>query len=153
MSRGAFIPPMVHAWCMHGPFSAPSRYSSAFEFPASMIHHHAMVPGTHSGPHARRPTAYPHMQAHSQCIVVVPYHHPPPSRLFLNTHVPQCTHTCTSTTCNPQPRYTTAAATRLSPVTTTAAWCCLCATTTTIYASLPRHSHTMAYAHPHWHRH
>ena len=77
MSRGAFIPPMVCAWCMHGPFSAPSRYSSAFEFPASMIHHHATVPGTHSGPRARRPTAYPHVQAHSQRVAVAPYHHAP----------------------------------------------------------------------------
>ena len=152
MSRGAFIPPMVHAWCMHGPFSV---HSSAFEFPGSMIHHHAMVPGTHTQAHVPaalqpthtcRPTASTSRSRHTIT--------PPPLHLFLDAHVPQRTHTCTSTTCNPQPRYTTAAATRLSPVTTTAAWCCLCATTTTtIYASLPRRSHTMAYAHPHWHRH
>ena len=37
MSRGGFIPPMVHAWCMHGPFSTPSQYSSAFEFPALVL--------------------------------------------------------------------------------------------------------------------
>ena len=49
---------------MHGPFSAPSRYSSAFEFPASMIHPcwtattTPWCPGTHSGLRARRPTAY-----------------------------------------------------------------------------------------------
>ena len=77
MSRGAFLPPMVHAWCMHGPFSTPSQYSSAFEFPPSMIHHHTTVPCTHSGSCARRPTAYPHMQAHSQCVAVAPYHHAP----------------------------------------------------------------------------
>ena len=46
---------------------------------------------------------------------------PPPPRLSLDTHVPWRTHTRTSTTCNPQPRYTTAAAAHLSPVTTTAA--------------------------------
>ena len=28
MSRGGFIPPMVRAWCMHGPFSVPSQYWS-----------------------------------------------------------------------------------------------------------------------------
>ena len=61
-----FIPPMVRAWCMHGPFSAPSRYSSAFEFPASVLvtttqGTPAMPPGAHPrvpGPdpdHARRP--------------------------------------------------------------------------------------------------
>ena len=31
-----FIPPMVRAWCMHGPFSTLS-YSSAFEFLALII--------------------------------------------------------------------------------------------------------------------
>ena len=37
MSRGGFIPPMVRAWCMHGPSSALSRYSSAFKFPALVL--------------------------------------------------------------------------------------------------------------------
>ena len=46
---------------------------------------------------------------------------PPLSRLSLDAHAPWRTHTCTSTTCNPQPRYTTAATAHLSPVTTTAA--------------------------------
>ena len=37
MSHRGFIPPMVHAWCMHGPFSTLSQYSSAFEFPALVL--------------------------------------------------------------------------------------------------------------------
>ena len=37
MSHGGFIPPMVHAWCMHGPFSVLSRYLSAFEFLALVL--------------------------------------------------------------------------------------------------------------------
>ena len=79
ISHGAFIPPMVCAWCMHGPFSVPSQYSLAFEFPASMIHPYwtatitPWCPGTHSGPHARHPTAYPCVQAHSQHVTVTPY--------------------------------------------------------------------------------
>ena len=64
---------------MHGPFITPSGYSSAFELPASMIHPcwtattMLWCPGTHSGPHAHCPTAYPCVQAHSQCIAVAPY--------------------------------------------------------------------------------
>ena len=83
MSRRAFIPPMVCAWCMHGPFSTPSRCLSAFEFLASMIHPcwtattTPWCPGTHSGLRARRPTAYPRVEAHSQHIAVAPYHHTP----------------------------------------------------------------------------
>ena len=68
---------------MHGPFSVPSWYSSAFEFPVSMIHPCRTTttmpwcPGTHSGSHTHHPTAYPCVQAHSQHVAVVPYHHTP----------------------------------------------------------------------------
>ena len=34
-------------------------------------------PGTHSGLCTCHPTAYPHVQAHSQRVVVAPYHHTP----------------------------------------------------------------------------
>ena len=37
MSCGGFIPPMVRACTMHGPSSAPSQYSSAFEFPVLVL--------------------------------------------------------------------------------------------------------------------
>ena len=37
MSRRGFIPPMVCARCMHGPFSALSQYMSAFEFPVLVL--------------------------------------------------------------------------------------------------------------------
>ena len=129
MSRRAFIPPMVRAWCMHGPsFSVPSWYLSAFEFPASMIHPcwtattTPWCPSTHSGLCARCPTAYSHAFRPTaspswSCHTVTP----PPSHLSLDTHTPWRTHTHTSTTRNPQPHYTTAATARLSPVTATAA--------------------------------
>ena len=121
MSCRAFIPPMVHAWCMHRPFSTLSQYSSAFEFPASMIHHHAMVPR-----HTLRPTcpppyslptcSGPQPACHGHAIPSHPYHH-----VSLDAHAPWHTHMHTSTTRNPQPRYTTAATARLLPVTATAA--------------------------------
>ena len=57
--------------------------------------------------HTCRPTA---SVSQSRCTIM-----PPLSRLFLNAHVPWRTHTRTSTTCNPQPCYTTSAAAHLSP--------------------------------------
>ena len=88
-----------------------------------------------------RPTA----SASRSCLTITP----PPSCLSLDAHAPRRKHTRTSTTRNPQPHYTTAAAARLSPVTTTAAQRCLCAATAAVYASLPRHSCATAYTHPH----
>ena len=66
---------MVHAQTIQH----TSWYLSAFEFLVSMINPCWTVtttlqcPGTHSGPHTCHPIAYPHVQAHSQCITVAPY--------------------------------------------------------------------------------
>ena len=73
-----------HGPCMvHAQTIQRTMYSSAFEFPASMIHPcwttttMPWCPGTHSGSHTHHPTAYPCVQAHSQHVAVVPYHHTP----------------------------------------------------------------------------
>ena len=80
-SRGFYIshgPCMVHAQTIQC-----TMYSSAFEFPAFMIHPcwttttTPWCPSTHSGPRTHHPTAYPHIQAHSQHVIVTPYHHTP----------------------------------------------------------------------------
>ena len=83
-----FIPPMVRAWCMHGPFSAPSRYSSAFEFPASVL-----VTTTHGTP-AMPPGAHPRVpgpEPDQACRPLPTTHSSPRQRATApHRHVPTC---------------------------------------------------------------
>ena len=62
MSRGAFIPPMVHAWCMHGPFvehaHVPGHSHGLHNHPGGP-HDDGTTPRRPSSRHARLPPSLP----------------------------------------------------------------------------------------------
>ena len=74
--RGAFIPLMVRAWCMHGPFSTPSRYlltrllnscRRASPIPHALpIASHALAVASHAAHHRTSPVTshMPRLSAH-----------------------------------------------------------------------------------------
>ena len=148
--------------------------SQHYDSPLLDCDHHAMVPW-HTLRPMRLPTAYPHIQAHTQCVAVMPYHHAPTivslprhscamvyAHLYLHHMQPTATlhHCChhLSLACHHHccHLHTATTAVYVPPLLLSMCHhcCCLCATTATVYVPPPLPSTCLSLdAYMSWHMH